>query len=194
MNWLNELTEHYRKQDNLVDIFGLILYTDEHANIKKVVSDEDYWASFHEISGKNWVIFSVRPRKGRYGFPEFEPGQLGMMCMVWKEPRENKQLLNMFGLNDTKELPLLVVYTHDAQNNILSNSIKLDDNSPDTAYNSTKKALQVVTNAVDRIGPEYRKNSEGVSNAVDMAISSHKQWIMIKKGLNFYSWIKGIMP
>ena len=35
---------------------------------------------------------------------------------------------------------------------------------------------------------------EGISNAVDMAIFSHKQWQHIKHGLNFYKWIKGLMP
>jgi hypothetical protein len=194
MHWLGKLVQHYREQDDLVDIFGLLLYTEEHANIKKVIVDDDYWASFHELSGRKWVVFSVRPLKGEYGFPEFPPGFYGMMCMIWKEPRENKELLEIFGLKDTKNLPLLVVFTHDAEGNILTNSIKLKDDSIDTAYNSIKESIKIVTDAVEGIDEKNRKNSEGVSNAINMAIFTHKQWQNFKRGLDFYQWVKGLKP
>ena len=69
MGWLSRLVEEYRNTDGLADIFGLILYTDENANLKKVLRDKDYWDSFDETSGKKWAVFSVRPIKGSVELP-----------------------------------------------------------------------------------------------------------------------------
>lgn len=193
MNWLNELVEHYRESSDYVDLFGLILYTDAHANIKKAVMDEDYWSSFNEISGKNWVVFSVRPKIGSYDMPDYRPGQMGFMHSVWKEPNDNKSLLAMFNLRDTRDLPILLVFTHDHNENILKSSMNLNDSSVDAAYSSIKKALIVATEAVDRIEDEYRKNTDGVYRAVDIAVSSHKEWEIVKKGMKYIPWIKSLV-
>jgi len=194
MNWLNDLVEQCRSKEELTDIFGIILYTDAHANINKVLSDHEYWSAFHEISGKNWVIFSIKTKKGYYGTPDLKPGQMGLMFPVWKEPNDNKPLLKEFELRDTEDLPQLLVFTHGAEGEILKQSLKIDDTSVETAYNSIKKVIEVVTNAVENISPENRRISDGVFQAVDRAVSSHKEWELIKKGLNFYTWLKGLMP
>lgn len=194
MSWLNQLVEQYRSDKDLTDIFGVILYTDAHANIIKVLSDDDYWSSFHEVSGDKWVIFSIRPKKGHYDYPEMKPGTLGLMRMIWKEPNENKPLLKEFGIKDTEKLPLLLVFTHDANGNILQQRIKIKDSSIDDAYNSIKEAITVITDAVEGINMENTKNPEGVYQAVNMAVSSYNEWRFIKNGLDFYTWIKRIMP
>jgi hypothetical protein len=44
MNWLFEaVISHRKKSPQHFNIFGVILYSDIDANIKKVLSDEDYW-------------------------------------------------------------------------------------------------------------------------------------------------------
>ena len=68
MSGISELVELYRQDESLVDIFGLILFTDEHANIKKVINDEDYWSAFNKLSGKRWVIFSSKQKNGSDGY------------------------------------------------------------------------------------------------------------------------------
>jgi len=57
MSWLDTLVVQYRADQTLADIFGVILYTDTHANIKKVLRDEDYWRSFDEVSGRRLAVF-----------------------------------------------------------------------------------------------------------------------------------------
>lgn len=42
-------------------ICGFIVYSLKHANVAKVVRDEDYWNELNAISGPNWPIFCVRP-------------------------------------------------------------------------------------------------------------------------------------
>ncbi len=107
MSGISELVELYRQDESLVDIFGLILFTDEHANIKKVINDEDYWSAFNKLSGKRWVIFSSKQKNGSDGYPPSRPGISQFMVPIWKEPEENKALLNYLELKNSKELPLI---------------------------------------------------------------------------------------
>ena len=44
-------------------IYGFIMYTQRHSYIIKVLRDDDFWNELDEISGANWPIFSVKPRK-----------------------------------------------------------------------------------------------------------------------------------
>lgn len=192
MSWINDLVEEYRNKENLVDVFGLILFTDEHANIIKVLSDEDYWKSFHEISGSNWAVFSIKPQKGHFGYPNFGPGQLGLMVPVWKEPAENKKLLREFALESTENLPLFLIFTH-AVDEILQIKMKIDDSSIENAYSSIKGIITTISKAIKNISTENYKNPEGVFAALNFAMDNYKGIKILKKGLNFYSWIKGLL-
>lgn len=111
MNWAMRLAEICRGDKSLVDIFGVILYTDLHANIKKVLRDQDYWSSLDELSGNNWAVFCIKPEAGRLDYADSRPGQLGLMIPVWKEPEENMSLLEEFEIDSTRDLPLLLVFT-----------------------------------------------------------------------------------
>lgn len=193
MSWINNLVEKYRNKENLVDVFGLVLYTDEHANIIKVLRDDDYWKAFHEISGPNWAIFSIKPQKGHIGYPDLGPGQLGLMVPVWKEPAKNKNLLREFAFKSTENLPLFLIFTH-AVDEILQIQMKIDDSSIDNAYTSIKEVILVISKAIEGILPENYKNPEGVFTALHFAMNNHKDMKILKKGLGFYSWIKGLLP
>lgn len=111
LNWLNNLVEHYRKKDEIASIFGVILYTDVHANIKKVLMDNFYWTAFDKISGPHWIIFSIRPHQGKMVDPSPPPDTMARMVPIWEEPSKNGELLEGFELESTKNLPILLVFT-----------------------------------------------------------------------------------
>ena len=192
MNHLCSLVEKYRKKDGIIDAFGLILYTDEHANIIKVLRDDDFWRSFHEISGPEWGIFSIKPKKGYFGYPELGQGQIGFMIPIWREPCENTMLLNEFNLESTKDLPLFVIFTH-LGNEILQVQIKIDDSSIDKTYASIKEMIKVVSSAIKNIILENYKNPEGVFSALQLAINNYKEMKRIKKGISFHLWMKRLL-
>jgi hypothetical protein len=194
MNWAIQLSEHWKKRGDIVQAFGLILYTDRHVHIKKVLTDNDYWAALDEISGPRWPVFSIKPRQGTIGFPDLPPGHIGMMVPVWKEPRENKPLLQTFGLSSTEDLPKLVVYCSGPNNEVLSHAISLKDGSVEEAYGSLKAALEAATRAVEDIRPENSTNGEGIHAALSITITSHKQWELIKSGFNLFKLLKDIKP
>ncbi len=193
MNWLIRLHEHYRSNNELVDIFGVILYTDAHAHVKKVLADHDYWNSLDEISGPHWAIFSIKPQQGQYGFPNFPRDTIGFLVPVWKEPAANKPILEVFGIKSTEKLPLFVVFTQ-SNDEILKIELNIEDDTIEKAYNSLKKHIEVVTEAVHRIDSQYKKNAEGVFNAIKMNIDAHKNWETFKKGIKLIHWLKGFMP
>src|SRR3989337_2623534 len=104
MNWIFQSTEHLKHQEGLVNAFGVILYTEKHPNIKKVLADNDYWVALDKISGPKWAVFSIRARAGYYSLPTLPQGTMGMMIPVWKEPCENELVLENFEIESTKEL------------------------------------------------------------------------------------------
>ncbi len=193
MSWINDLTEKYRNRENLVDAFGLILYTDEHANIVKVLRDDDYWKSFNEVSGPNWAVFSIKPEKGHFDFPNFRPGEMGFMVPIWKEPVKNKALLREFDLKSTEKLPLFLIFTH-AVGEILQIPMEIDDGSINKAYASIKEVIKIASKAIEGVSQENYKNPEGVFTALHHAMSNHKDMRRLKKGLDFYSWTKKLIP
>jgi len=192
MNWLLQMQNHYRNNKDIVDIFGVILYTDANPHIKKLLSDNDYWEALNEISGHKWAVFSIKVKPGYYSLPSSPPGSMSFMVPVWKEPSENKPILEMFGINSTKVLPLLVVFTQDADDNILKIELKIKDDTIEEAYNSLKKHIYTVTESVERINDQYKKNSDNVFNAVKMSVEAQINWERFKKGIELAKWIKEI--
>jgi hypothetical protein len=196
MNWLNELHLEYNSREDLVNIFGVILYTDANPYVKKVLSDENFWKALDIISGLKWVIFSIKPKKGYYSYPESSHVMMSFMSMhpTYREPKENEAILKEFNISSTKDIPLLLCFTQDKDGEILKSTLKIEDDFVDSAYNSLRKNIKVVTDAVDGILDENRKNSLGVYGAVNAAIDSHKFWERVKKGIIFYEWIKKFKP
>lgn len=81
-------------------IAGFILYTRKHANVVKILKDDDYWNSLDELSGPNWPIFAVRPLESRCFSlrGRYDPGTISMMVPTYHEPNANRRVLKYFGL------------------------------------------------------------------------------------------------
>jgi hypothetical protein len=189
MSRIIKLVKHYRKSKDTVDIFGVILYTDEHPNVKKALNDEDYWKALDEISGKKWSIFSSSQKKGEMGYPDFPPNTIGYMRLIWKEPKKNKVLLEEFELENTQALPLFIAFT-ESGNRILKTQIEINDNSKDEAYNSIKDIISDITHAVENINPEDIKNSDEIYSTVSRILRNKIRWETLKKRFELLRWIK----
>lgn len=219
MSWIQPLVEEYRGRGDLVDIFGVILYTDKNPNIKKVLRDKDYWKSLHDRSGERWAIFSVKPDNEPSSYPE---GMLngtwvnpknqivnfsqekglsqmslgivrGLMVPVWRNPEENKCLLEEFGVKSTENLPLFIVFTH-IDDEIVKREFRLKDGSISEALDSLEEPISLIANAIKNILPENLKNTNGVYAAISLAIDQHNKWKVLKKGVDFYTWFKSLLP
>lgn len=192
MSWIIDISRQY-KESEVVEVFGVLLFTDEHPNIIKILKDNDYWRAFDELSGNKWAIFSIKPKIGTYEVPEHPPGSLGYLIPIWKEPNDNKKILETFSLENTKSLPLFLLFS-EIDGDIIKLTLKINDDTEQEAYKSIKNSITLITNAVNEIKKENIKNADGVYSAMSLAVDKQKNIELFKKGISIYTWIKKIIP
>ncbi|GLP99971.1 hypothetical protein GCM10007891_18250 [Methylophaga thalassica] len=194
MDSFRTIVEEYKGKEGVAQLFGVLLYTDQHPNIKKVLRDEDYWLSFNELTGDRFCVFSVKPAKGKYeDSTSPRGGFFGMMVRIWKEPAENKKLIELFELEDTKNIPMLLLFT-EIKGEFLKIELRLDDSSQDTAYSSIKEQLEFSCNALSQIKEENLKNTSGLYSALSLHQNDRLKWKLLTKSVDLYSYIKGLLP
>ena len=192
MSWIEQIVKQHVPQEGAASVYGIVLFTDSHPNIKKIVYDDDYWRALDEISGGKWVIFCTRARQGKIGFSPPPPGVYAEMAPIWKEPKENKDLIDIFDLKSTQRFPLLLVFAFGQDGELLKNNLSLSDASVNEAYNSIKTAVKTVTDALEAVHEKNLKNALGVHSAVSLAVQNAKDWAKVKKGVRFWQWLKSI--
>ena len=175
-----------------LSVFGLILYTDRHPHIVKVMRDDDYWREFNAISGKNFAIFSAKPLQGDYRSPEFGPGQMGMMMQIWNEPAANESLLHDFNLSSTKDLPTFLVFAQLPDSTILQCQIHLTDKDEASAYSRLKEVITVVADAAAKISDQYKENTADVFQAFQMQVGAFKEREAIIKTIQWLPFVSRV--
>ena len=114
-----------------------------------------------------------------------------MMVEVWKEPAENRALLEQLGLDSTKR-PYLAICSLVDDEQILVHTIELNDDSVEDAHASLKEALDAATRAIEDVAPRNLKSAEGVHAAIDLTVTDLKQRRSIKKAVPLLKILKGI--
>ena len=189
----NAQVEEYKSKEGVAHLFGVLLFTDEHPNIKKVLRDDDYWLSFHELTGDRFCVFSAKPEKGCYGFPSLPPGILGMMVPIWKEPSMNKNLLKVFDMENTKSLPMLLLFTQ-VNGEYLKIELSLDDKSIESSYTSIREQLESACQAIAKINKENIDSPEGLFAALSLHQDQRVFWQRVKNSIDIYGYIKRLIP
>ncbi|MBL0611821.1 hypothetical protein JD508_16395 [Aeromonas jandaei] len=192
MDIFSSLVEEQKSKSDVIQLFGVILYTDKNPNIKKILRDDDYWLALHELTGDNFAVFSVRPERGFYKYPQLPSGIFGMMLKIWNEPSENKKLIDLFEIDSTENLPLLLLFT-EVDDRYLSIKLEINDASENDAYNSTKEHLEFACKVISRIKKENYNNPEGIYAALAMEHDHKGTWKIIKNGINIYRAIKDLL-
>jgi len=191
MNWVEEQVKHYQRDAEVADLFGLIVYTKSHANILKVLRDDDYWQAFDAVSGPRLAVFSIRALP-----PEQETQggtSMGFMRGKAGEPEENISLLRDLGLSGSNNFPLLLLFTRDGDD-IYRIAIPLDDTSEAAAYQSIKDNLTLVAETLAAVDPTNLKEPLGLTGAMNLAIDHREGVKMIRKATDLFLWIKKFLP
>ncbi len=150
---------------SLSRVYGFILYTERDPFVVKVLRDDDYWNALDRLSGVNWPIFAVKPlKKGEYKVMGGSSG-FSFLVRAWDEPQYNIPIIQEFGLKDSEKLPLFVVFMWDDDDQLHRLAIPIKGNDESSVYNSIKKIVKTVSDAEQRILPEY-KRTEAVFNNV----------------------------
>ena len=175
---------------------GAILYTEEHVHVRKMLDDDDYWSGLDSVSGPEWAVFAVRAESGSYQLPSFPSGTVGLMIPVWKEPKANLELLADFGMDDSRDLPALVVFIEESNRQISSALWRIRGSTADEAYTSTAEGLRIVGDAIREMEPEARGDGSMVRRVTFRAIEDRKDWLVLHAAVRAWekllSWIPGL--
>lgn len=192
MNWALQLSKQHQPKNGQADIYGVIVYTDAHAHVKKVLEDEDYWRSFNELSGPQWGIFAIRAACGAYKYPESRAGFLAYMVPVWKEPAVNKELVSAFELGSTEKLPLFLIFnmTKDGETNKLT--IPITNESVEKTLHSITEIIKKVTSAIKNIDLDNLHSPDGVYSAVSFSVSDYKDKKLLKDGITLWRLFRSL--
>jgi hypothetical protein len=134
-----ELLEHHER----FPLFGIILFTEAHAHVVKMLKDRQYYAALNEISGDQLVVFATMLFRGEYEYPQPWPGTLSMMREIWKEPKENEKVLSWFGVRDSRVLPMFVLFGVD-DNELYYQKHPLKSESVEDVFNSLQQVLSAI--------------------------------------------------
>jgi len=193
MTWVLDLARHRLVEAHSPAIFGVIVYTDVHANLKKLLRDEDYWRALDELSGPKWAVFSVRAHHGQWGLPTYPSGTIGMMHMVWKEPVANRDLLETFALDDTKDLPGVVVFALDGDA-LYRAAVRIDDSTLEATYSSLKSVFVKVAEALNRIPSVDLDKPAIVFGVVKGSLQSYRTWKRVGEAYHVLKELRDWLP
>lgn len=192
MNWLTQRVNARGSREGEALLYGVVLFTDAHANVRKVLQDQDYWDAFDYESGSRWAVFATIAARGTFGYRNFPLGTLGMMVSVRKEPVANHELLEDFGLSSTQQLPVLMVFAYQEDGGLRSAALALDDTSMDAAYNSLKRTLRLVSDTLDRVDDENLQSS-GAFDSVQYAVKGYNEKKAIVRAVSVIERLKSLV-
>ncbi|WP_319582318.1 hypothetical protein [uncultured Pseudodesulfovibrio sp.] len=195
MDWLQKMVKVHQSDDKKINAFGYILYTDEHPHTKKILRDPDYWNALDQLSGDNWIIYAIKPSQGDWEFPDIPEAHgnsriLYQMEPIWKEPKDNEELLSTFGVASTKALPLFILFVLDG-GKFLSIQFDIDDDRIDDGFNSLKYIIHTAKEALGHIDQQHWKDNSGIFNSLELQIGYHRNNQRLKK---LFSIIKELGP
>jgi hypothetical protein len=189
MHWVLSQATEWLGKESIANAFGLVLYTDRHANTASVLANELFWRGLNERTGERWPVFVLKRPAGQVESRPSRPGELGLLVEVWREPNENKELLAQLDLSSTKN-PYLVVYSLLDSDRTLAQTIELNDDSLEAAHAALKEALDAATRAIEDVDAANLKSAEGVQAALDLTLTDLKQRRWIKKALPLVSILR----
>jgi len=171
-----------------IKTFGFIIYNNDNPNIVKLLRDEDYWNALNSISGEKFFIFAVKPKQGSIGYPDIPPGTMGMMIPVWKEPKENDQLLELFEIKSTQNLPLFFVFTKVGPY-LLKHSIKIDESNVDSALSQLKKIFYKIDEVAKKVNADFEEPAQ-IHDAFAEILQKHNFFKNVSSLNTFFGAVK----
>ena len=188
------------------DVYGVVVYTNRHASIRKVLNDKEYWEAFDEVSGDRFVVFAVKSSPANSSTPSAAFANISTsnnidlttkfpMIDVSPQYTSTTDMISELGLDDSIKLPALIIFKKfEHQERPKCISIRLDDTSLDNAYQSIRVGIKVVSTALNNMDVSNLQSKEGGYAGVHMAVSSHNEIEFIKKMIEKYLLLKGLKP
>ena len=132
-----------------IPLYGILLFTESHPHVIKMLKDADYFSALDTITDTNLALFSTVLFNGHYEFPEPTPGSLAMKVQIWREPHQNMKLLRWFDIDDSRALPLLVIWGYESDGFYFQKYSIEGEDSKDI-YNNLNVVLSRISQSVQK--------------------------------------------
>ena len=119
-----------------MNLFGVLVYTEEHPYIAMMLRNKDFWRSLNSRT-RGWILYSVRPEDDYMHLTE-------------------EYLLPQLGIQRSEDLPQLVILAMTPEGTILQQNFPIDDSNVDNAYHSLENTVGIVSDALKKIIPSER--------------------------------------
>ena len=154
-----------KKHFNTANIFGFIAYNERNPYMVKVLRDVDFWNSLNARTD-GWILYAIKPEGMYYG---------GVNA---------KYINDSLGLKP-EDYPQLVILSIGTDRVLKQRNYPICDDSIDAAYKSIEQSIGIVTQAVQKILPQY-KGSTNVSREVWDALDAElatERWKRVTEGM-----------
>ena len=169
----SELLIRDKKAYRTANIFGVIAYSERDPFIVKVLRDKDYWNSLNSRT-EGWILYAVKPNSYYYGGcnAEFIDDSLGLK---------------------PEDYPQLIVLAIGSNRVLMQRNYPIDCTTIEGTYKSIEASVDVITNSVKQIYPEY-KNSTNVHREVVKNLDAELATAHWKKAAPaFKEFIRGLL-
>ena len=140
---IKELNEELLKHYDDFLAFGIILFTEVHPNIIKLLRDDDYWRALDEISGSEIAVFATRSLGEEPCCSQQPSDSLGYLLPIWREPKANEEVLSWFNIKKSQNLPIFVLFV-DTDQGLAYSKYPLPNESVEKIYKSLEKMLSTI--------------------------------------------------
>jgi len=172
----------------LRNIFGIVLYTERNAFLRKVLNDKDYWESLDMRSGNEFTIFATMLKKGKIDSPN-RINNPNYMVPIWLEPEENKKFLEALGITDSRNLPTFTLYAN-LKNQFHTCSYIIESESIEQTYKSLRDICDIIDNTIKKIEESNHQNTEAILRELKGNINYSQFWKKSFKGLEVLRKLK----
>lgn len=169
-------------------IYGVIVYTNRHVHVRRMLDDDAYWQGLDEIVGARWVVFSSRTE-----WPVARPvlnSDSYPLVPVPQSLSENRMLFEAFGIASQKELPVLAVYAERAPNDVLSTLVPIASQSETAAYESLSHAFEIIGESIEFMWDSNRRRKGRAFDVVESKIRFELQWRTLRRAVSFLQWLR----
>ncbi|MDH4035495.1 MAG: hypothetical protein OEV80_17005, partial [candidate division Zixibacteria bacterium] len=137
-------------------------------------------------------IYAIKAKQGSHRMPRVPRETVSMMVPVWKEPAENRELLDDFGIDSTQYLPMLSVFgeSEDGEGTILNKNVKLVDSSVEDAFAKLREVFLIISEAAEKISAEYMNDNIRAYTAVEYALKGYNELQSVKRVAKIWKALK----
>lgn len=140
-----------KKQFGTANIFGFIAYSERNPYVAKVLEDKTFWEGLNART-EGWILYAIKPDSNYFkgGNADYINQSLGLQ---------------------PEDYPQLIILAIGSNKIMMQRNYPISGDSTERVYNSIQKNIDIITNAVRMIYPEF-KNSTHVHREAVLALDA----------------------